>query len=403
MNKNYLPIITPIVILIIGLSFLGYTYYKNISNKPAALSISSKYKDAEVTFKDKSYGKTPIEETDLKPGRGELIIKTKDNEFKKEIILTEAALTVVSADVGVSDNFSGNLVLWYDKTGQDSSQVFVASTPTGSTVKINNQDFKETPVTISESDINNKENNEYTILIEKSGYESQKITVKLEKGYKLNISSHLFLKPIPGEVEKMETTNIYTVYGFRSTDLSGISTGEWASAIAYWLDTRGAALIGAENITYFDYFVDSEGTLYNGKGDVLDKDKEKLQEVPKDLLKIAFLNQTDTSEVTDKAKETLGGLLGKEAISSIYKVTETGVGYLNVRKTPDLNGELAGKLNVGDTVEVIEQQGDWYKIKFEDSEAYAYATYIEKVEAPTPAPQDNNTEEDNTGGDGNNQ
>ena len=384
LNKNYLPIITPIIIFITGLGFLGYTYYKNISNKPAALSVTSKYQEAMVTFRGKDMGESPVEATDLKPGRGEIIIKTDNHELKKEIILTEEALTAVSADVGVSDKFYGSLIIWYDKSGdKDQAKLFVASNPSSAAVKVNDKDLGETPLTISNKDILEDPNNEYTVLVEKEGYEAQKLTIKLEKGYVLNIQSDLFLKPISKDVQKVNSTDIYTLYAFKDDKLKQISTGEWASAAAYWLETRGAALFGADNISYFDYFVDSDGTLYNGKGNVLEKEKSSIDQKPEKPLIIAYLNNEEDEKITEEANKTLSGLL-KQNVSStkenLYEITETGIGYLNVRKSADLNGEIVGRVNVGDQVEALERVGDWYRIIFETQEAYVYATYLKKVE-----------------------
>ena len=61
---------------------------------------------------------------------------------------------------------------------------------------------------------------------------------------------------------------------------------------------------------------------------------------------IAYLNNSSDSNLSDKATETLKKLFGSVTPTTTYKVIETGVGYLNVRATPDTSGELLGKLNV---------------------------------------------------------
>ena len=83
MNKNYLPFLLPLIIFFCRTRFLGYAYYKNTVNRPGALQVSSKYGEAEVLFRGKSIGKTPIEVKDLKPGKGELLIKGANFELKR--------------------------------------------------------------------------------------------------------------------------------------------------------------------------------------------------------------------------------------------------------------------------------------------------------------------------------
>ena len=56
-------------------------------------------------------------------------------------------------------------------------------------------------------------------------------------------------------------------------------------------------------------------------------------------------------------------------------ITET----LKVRKEPNTNCAVLGLLSVGDEIEVIEKEGDWYKIEFENSTGYVHMDYV-KVE-----------------------
>lgn len=382
MSKNYLPIITPVILFLVGLGFLGYTYYKNVSNKPAALSVTSKYKSANVSVRGESYGESPVEIEEIKPGRAEVKVSGEKNEVTKDVFLLENALTVLSVDTGVSSDFSASMNLWYDKNTSSEAELFVNSNPTGAKVTINGNEVGETPLTLSEKEILDNDSLEYTILIEKEGFEAQNVPVRLQKGYTLSISSDLFLKPIPKEVNVFTEESNYKMYGFKASDLAKNPNGEWASALAYWLNTRGTAVFEGQNVEYFDYFIDSEGTLYTGNGDLASKETEKAGDREEQIY-IGYLNTESDSQLTNEANSTLQGLFGLEATdgqNTTYQVTETGVGYLNVRASADLNGDLLGKLNVGDTVNVIEQQGDWYKINFEGEDGFVYSTYLQLVE-----------------------
>ena len=391
MNKNYLPIITPIILFLTGLGFLGYSYYKSTSQNPASLSVSNKYKEAIVEVNGKEIGKTPLTEYSLKPGTAEITIKNQFNQIKKEVNLTPGAETVITGDLGTSEPFSSNMVLWYDKSNNADEKIFISSTPQKAKVSINGNYIGETPLTKSRKEILENENNQYNINIEKEGYETMIVAVSLAKGFTLNITSKLFLKPIPKVTKKADSTPTYEVYVFAGPYLKRTNPAQWATALAYWLDTRGTTTIGGTSINYFDYFIDTEGTLYNGKGDILNKEKVKITEKPKEPLKIAFLDteNEDSSGLTKKAEETLKNLTQEQGdtetkTENTYEVTDTGVGYLNVRKSPSVGGELLGKLNIGEKVEVIEKQGDWYKIKYKEGEAWVFGSYLRKIENTKP-------------------
>lgn len=50
---------------------------------------------------------------------------------------------------------------------------------------------------------------------------------------------------------------------------------------------------------------------------------------------------------------------------------------LNVRPTADTSGEAIGGLKFGDTVTVIDREGDWYKINFRSGIGYVSAQYVQ--------------------------
>jgi hypothetical protein len=50
--------------------------------------------------------------------------------------------------------------------------------------------------------------------------------------------------------------------------------------------------------------------------------------------------------------------------------------HLNVRKTPDVNSVIIGKLGRNETVKVLEIQGQWAKIEYQGKEAYVNAQYL---------------------------
>jgi N-acetylmuramoyl-L-alanine amidase len=61
--------------------------------------------------------------------------------------------------------------------------------------------------------------------------------------------------------------------------------------------------------------------------------------------------------------------------------TQTGTvvtqgGRLNIRKKPDLHGEIIGQIPNGASVIIRGQNGDWYLVSYGGKEGYSYAPYI---------------------------
>ncbi|MBR7092803.1 MAG: SH3 domain-containing protein [Clostridia bacterium] len=63
---------------------------------------------------------------------------------------------------------------------------------------------------------------------------------------------------------------------------------------------------------------------------------------------------------------------------------------LNVRTGPGLDYRGIGGLRFAEQVEVLDKEGDWYKIRFGDGAAYVSAQYI-SAEKPSSQPVNNST------------
>jgi uncharacterized protein YgiM (DUF1202 family) len=73
-------------------------------------------------------------------------------------------------------------------------------------------------------------------------------------------------------------------------------------------------------------------------------------------------------EVMKKKEEPV--VKEEEEQSEVVKILSTSVGFLRVRNEPSTLGEEVGRVEPGDTYEVLETDEDtgWYKIEFEDDE-----------------------------------
>ena len=60
-------------------------------------------------------------------------------------------------------------------------------------------------------------------------------------------------------------------------------------------------------------------------------------------------------------------------------VKQTPTGFLNVRDTASLNGNIVEKASAGDTLTLVEEQGDWDKVRLTDGkEGYVAVQYLQK-------------------------
>ena len=75
-----------------------------------------------------------------------------------------------------------------------------------------------------------------------------------------------------------------------------------------------------------------------------------------------------------------------KAQASTGKVsTET----LNLRSEASTNSSIVELLNFGEEIEIISEEGNWYKVKHKDKEGYVSKDYV-TVEEPTPTPNNEN-------------
>lgn len=60
-------------------------------------------------------------------------------------------------------------------------------------------------------------------------------------------------------------------------------------------------------------------------------------------------------------------------------ILETGTGFLRVRAQPSLNASEEARLTPGDTVTLVDEQGDWYEVKLKDGTlGWISSTYAKK-------------------------
>ena len=383
-QKNPVFIYIAAIIGIGLLVFFGGELLKslNILKGKSAIAIDVKGQPAEVYINDQLAGNTPFESSELEPGENKITIKSSDRQYETTIkSLSDDDKYIhqvgVFRDLGVSDLFSSGQNFWFDKDNSG-TVLRIISDPEGAAVLIDGVKIGDAPFTS-----NNLSEGDYDLKVEAPGYEPQEARIRIQKGYTSNISIKLFPLPMPTTVTEFEgSAGLYDV----STENTNVAadTFTWVKAILYWNTTRGANLegVGPNTSLVFDYFADYRGNIFDRDGNVIKstEDFAKLGKVEKG----AYLGRlADGLGISQPAKEALAQLTNT-AFGKSVKVLPTGIGYLNVRSTPETGGTLVTTVNVGEIFAVLEEGNGWTKIKIDDAtEGWVINTYIEVIETET--------------------
>ena len=356
------------ILILCAVSIIGVVYFKVLGNplsKPnAALSVSASYEQASVILDGSLVGKTPYESKTLKPGDHTLSLKSDSGDYETKIKLVPQAQTAVSREVGTGGSFSSGYTVWMEKVSSSETLVSVISSPTEATVKLDNEEKGKTPISLNDVNEGN-----HTIEISKTGYETQAIYLKFKRGFKLNVVADLFLLPIPESLESINYSDKIRIYNLALSEAAiTVDSATWAKASAYYGKTRGKPL-------GFNYFVDYNGAVYDSNG--LKVTLSPTLTVEGNII-IGYLAQ-NKEDLSEKAKEALA-IFGNAKPQELAEIIPTGVGWLRVRAEPTLDSSEVTKVNVGEKFSILEEKGNWIKIKInETTEGWVSATYVRKV------------------------
>lgn len=376
--QRSLPVTTIAIyaLAIVGIGLLVYfggSIIKNFGNLrgKSALSVNTLYGSAEVYVNNEFLGATPIESVDAKAGESKVTVKSTDITYEVTLDFIPDTQVVINRDLGVSDALSSGQNFWIEKD-ETGTVLSIISDPSDTKVYIDNTEVGRTPYSAD-----NLSEGEYNLKLEKNGYELQEARIKIQKGYKLNVSVKLFPAVTPAKVELLEgSTNLYDINSGDSMVTS--DTSSWVKGIIYWNRTRGINLQGSgvNKELVFSYFIDYNGKVYDREGKETDPSKLKLESG----VKGAYLRKSSEAGLSDAAK-TAAGLIGTVSTGKKAKIIETGTGWLRVRDAAGLSGEEVGKVDVGKEYALLEEGTGWVKIKVSaELEGWVSSTYVEIIE-----------------------
>jgi hypothetical protein len=370
-KSSNLPTIAVYVLALLGVGLLVYLGINVLTNLgslrgKSALSVSVLDGTAEVYLNGNYLGATPYDSDDVKSGENKVRVKNDQTSYDVAISFMPNSEIVLNRDLGVSDVFSSGQNFWIEKADLG-TVLSIVSEPAGAKVFVDNTEIGTTPFSTA-----NLSDGEYELRVEKPGFEAQTARIKIQKGFKLNVVMKMFPLPVPMTVSLLEgADNLYDVYS--SDSLVTSDAPSWTRAVVYWNRTRGVNLSGAgvNKDLVFDYFIDYTGRVYDKEGNDITGITD-MGEVTKGAYLRKVAEGPGLSEAAKTALESLKVVIGRKAT-----IKPTGTGWLNVRSTPGLNGEVLTKVNVGESFGILEEGTNWVKIRVStDVEGWVSSTYV---------------------------
>lgn len=83
--------------------------------------------------------------------------------------------------------------------------------------------------------------------------------------------------------------------------------------------------------------------------------------------------------VDKRQAEVLPTVAPIEIKKEMVKILSTGTGWLRVRETPSEAGREIGKVNTGEKVELLGEEGNWYHVVFGEHQGFIAKRYAEKI------------------------
>lgn len=355
--KKIVQFVVFILILVVG--FFVYQYLLPQIRAPQAFLKIETTPSAEVFLNGDSIGSTPLQEKNLKVGGYNLVIKakvptmpqnpedsgsTKEVELAQKIDLYPSAVTSVKYEFAPNDAFSSGEVLGLRQEG---AGISVVTNPENAEVSLDSKSLGNSPL----SQVVNP--GVHTLKVSKEGYLTREIGINIQDRFRLTAWVSLALDPYP-KTKKLSTEGKFTLLDLSTNNLTLSGDFQvWAEAIWHLQNTQ------KDVPKKFDLLIDQGGKTYT-----LNKSYDKKKEV-----NVGYLSGT-AGKLSDKAQDSWEKLTkGTSSKKASAKVTilDTPNGFLNVRSGPGTNFSIIQKINPGDSYDLLEEKGDWYKIILDSS------------------------------------
>lgn len=263
--------------------------------KKAKISISTAEAGAKVYVFDKYLGDTPIDSADVKAGLLNISIKGSKNSYNTSLNIVDKSENIIYRELGINKDLSSGINIWEGTPDDKKVELFV--NPENSKITVN-----EKEVTLE--DVSGLDEGSYKFILSSEGYKDSSFTVNVRKNYKTNIEVKLAPLANVKDVENLSNyENIFSIYSNNSDVF--YDSKDWVDYFLYFSKRRGFTLknIGIIKESFFDYFVDNDGRIFDRNGvqiDTLDSINSP------ETKKIGFLQRSvDRGKLNDRSYKSL--------------------------------------------------------------------------------------------------
>lgn len=377
---NFKKILTLLVLF--GSIFGLISYYQEripeilgISRK-SSISITSLEAGAKVYINGNQIGETPIEGKEIKSGLINLSIKGPINGYTTTLNIVDNSENIIYRELGFNKELSSGVNIW--EGTYDEKKVEIIADPKNAKITVNDKD-------VTSEEVDKLESGNYKFKVSAEGYKELVFSVNIRKGYKTNIE--VKLPPLPYEEEIYTLDEFDNLFVIKSSNPDVYTySKDWIDYFSYFQKKRGVNIknLGLIKEPFFEYFIDTEGRVYDKNlkqlddfDSIKDLNSKKVgllyKTVSKDILNeknkttiaaLYSLNKikaTETSTLPSSSVPASGAVLGQ--VTKKYVVITAD--WLRIRSEPA--GAEIGKANKGEELELIsDEQISWYKIKTKD-------------------------------------
>ena len=310
----------------------------------SSLEILTTRSESYISIDSQKREKTPWKNEDLKSG-DHLVKVWSDDPFyavwTRNFPATLGTNNQIVRELGPSDNFSSGKLVYYE---EGSTAVSITTSPDQVSVLSNGKDMGTAPLFLPEM-----AGGDYNFSFMKEGYESQSFSVRVENGYVLHISVDLFQIPIPPEPALLRKNDLVDtpvltyisregwqvdeslsfrdeddfapVYKVELYDLSSsdqylyTNSKNWVKGIYYY-----DIVYNKRSDVSWHYFIDREGTIYEGKGG---GSEVVIPGLEPGVVRVGYLGKTG-EELTNEAILSFGKMLNVDVEAQKYQALIEG-------------------------------------------------------------------------------
>jgi hypothetical protein len=344
-------------------------------SKKSFLSVNSLESGAKVYINSNLVGETPIDNLEIKSGLINLSIKGDISGYSTNLNIIDNSENIVYRELGINKELSSGVNIWEGTYDEKKVEVFVK--PKNSKIFVNDKE-------LNSEEINKLDSGSYKFKVSAGGYKDLNFTVNIRNGFKTNID--IKLPPLPSEEEIVKYDDYDNLYVIKSSNPDVFTyTKDWLDYLSYFQKRRGISIkeIGVTKENFFEYFIDSEGRIFDKNlnqiddfdsiGDLSSKkvallhkniSKDILNKKNSDTIDALYIDKKDSKKSSESANETSTNtqVLSQTTSKKFVIVTAD---WLRVRETP--GGTEIGKVVKNDELELVsESDATWYQIKTKD-------------------------------------